>query len=161
MISFEFKDHKFNYRAVAIIRSNDSVLLHKFKHDGVWSLPGGRVEFGESANESVERELFEELGVKVKSIEPKWVVDNIYQYQGENFQELGIYFLVQLKLDSHIFREKEFRGIEPDVNIWFKWFHLDQLGSIGVYPEFLVDGLKNMPEGTEYIVNRAKAKGGT
>jgi 8-oxo-dGTP diphosphatase len=37
---------------------------------GLWSLPGGRVEAGESAAQAVEREVLEETGLRVRAGEP-------------------------------------------------------------------------------------------
>ena len=35
-------------------------------HEGLWSVPGGRVETGESLEAAVEREVFEETGLRVR-----------------------------------------------------------------------------------------------
>ena len=61
MISFDFGSHKFQVRAAAIFIWRSSVLLHRLEDDSFWALPGGRVEPGENAAETVVREMREEL----------------------------------------------------------------------------------------------------
>jgi len=51
---------------------NISVLLIKRKYDpfkGKWAIPGGFVENSESLEDAVERELFEETGIKINYLE--------------------------------------------------------------------------------------------
>lgn len=45
---------------------------------GLWSLPGGAQETGETAREAVEREVFEECGIKVAAGPPIAVLDSIH-----------------------------------------------------------------------------------
>lgn len=60
-------------RVVASVVERDGKLLvcqrpaHK-RHGGLWEFPGGKVEEGESDFEAVERELEEELGVRVLGV---------------------------------------------------------------------------------------------
>jgi mutator protein MutT len=60
-------------RVVASVIEQEGRLLlcqrpaHK-RHGGLWEFPGGKVEPGESDFEAVERELAEELGVKVVEV---------------------------------------------------------------------------------------------
>jgi mutator protein MutT len=52
----------------AVIFDGDSVLLAKRGHEplkGEWSLPGGRVELGETLEDAVVREVREETGLEV------------------------------------------------------------------------------------------------
>jgi ADP-ribose pyrophosphatase YjhB (NUDIX family) len=51
----------------AVVRDDGgAVLLVRRMDNGLWELPGGRVEVGESATEAVEREVAEESGVAIK-----------------------------------------------------------------------------------------------
>ena len=61
--------------ASALIMHNDHILLvqrGKPPAIGIWSLPGGAVEAGETLKEAIEREVREETGLQ---IEPHYVAD--------------------------------------------------------------------------------------
>lgn len=55
----------------AIIRRGEGVLLTRRapgdRHQGSWEFPGGKLESGETLQQCLERELFEELGVLSKA----------------------------------------------------------------------------------------------
>jgi ADP-ribose pyrophosphatase YjhB (NUDIX family) len=54
----------------AIVQRGDRVLLVRRGRGaaiGRWSIPGGRVEFGEPVHDAVEREVFEETGLRVRA----------------------------------------------------------------------------------------------
>jgi ADP-ribose pyrophosphatase YjhB (NUDIX family) len=52
----------------AAVFQEDRVLLVREREDGCWTLPGGWAEVGQSAAESVEREVREESGYIVKAV---------------------------------------------------------------------------------------------
>jgi 8-oxo-dGTP pyrophosphatase MutT (NUDIX family) len=54
----------------AIVQNNaQKILLHKRSDFGFWDLPGGGAEEGESAEQCVIREVYEETGLVVESFE--------------------------------------------------------------------------------------------
>jgi 8-oxo-dGTP diphosphatase len=59
-------------RAVLIRRGSEPLL-------GEWSIPGGTLEIGETLEEGVARELFEETGIQVRVLELIEVFDRIYR----------------------------------------------------------------------------------
>src|SRR5215203_5974581 len=58
---------KLDIRAV-VLNEQEEVLLVREKEDGLWTLPGGWVDVGESPSEAVEREVKEESGYEVRAV---------------------------------------------------------------------------------------------
>ncbi len=58
---------KLDIRAV-VLDEEERVLLVREREDGLWTLPGGWVDVGESPRESVEREVEEESGYEVRAV---------------------------------------------------------------------------------------------
>ncbi|MBN2516294.1 MAG: NUDIX hydrolase [Deltaproteobacteria bacterium] len=44
---------------------------------GLWAIPGGHIELGETIQETAEREIFEETGIVIKAGEPMYAFDLI------------------------------------------------------------------------------------
>ncbi len=59
---------------------------------GLWSLPGGRVEFGEKLAEAALRELDEEVGVKAEIVDFAGVVQVLPRKEGAQFHFVVIAF---------------------------------------------------------------------
>ncbi len=66
----------------AIIRNNEKILIARRaqgeKHAGFWEFPGGKLEAGETPEECLKRELFEEFGIDTKN--QGFVTESIYEY---------------------------------------------------------------------------------
>ena len=56
--------------AAAILRKKGRILIARrashVAHGGMWELPGGKIESGESPEQGLRREIYEELGVSVE-----------------------------------------------------------------------------------------------
>ena len=61
-----------NAASVALIDRDKVLLIQRARkpYFGMWSLPGGRLEPGESAEQAAEREIMEELGLRVWRLHP-------------------------------------------------------------------------------------------
>lgn len=164
MVTFTKDKANFTHRVAAIVLHDDHVLLHQAVEDDFWVLPGGRVELLESAQDSICREMEEELGAKVKVERLVWVLENFFHFQGLDYHELGLYFLTSLPQDSPLFdKQKTHIGIEDcsfpsAIELVFRWFPLAELDRVAIQPTFLQEALKRLPDETTYCVHRDRAK---
>jgi len=106
----------------AIIRNErNEILFTVRKHDpaaGMLDLPGGFVDLGETAEDAVKREIFEELNLEVNKIEFVGTFTNKYLYSGIEYQTLDLVFncsvesflelLVADDVSGYVFRDPAF-----------------------------------------------------
>ena len=124
-------------RAQAVILNDENkVLLVKHVKNGkdYFVLPGGGVEFGETAEESLLRELKEELDItKVKSVKFLKIRDFIPDDKSRHI--IDLYFYVRADLSGVRLAEDD--GIIKG----FGFFSVSELQNIVVYPSkgFIVD----------------------
>lgn len=172
MISFGDGSKRFNFRAVAVILDKDErrVLIHRAIGEDFWALPGGRVELGESSTETLRREMREELGVDIEVDRLLWVSEEFYRHMDIEWHGIAFYFLVRLPRDCPIYEQETWSGIEEFVedivvpihlrsesnrlDLIFQWFSTDELSDLELYPPFIREGLRDIPQSPQHIVRR-------
>ena len=95
--------NKINVRVYAtIVKDNKVLVLHEeYVGEQLMKFPGGGLEFGESVLECVQRELDEELNIKVKNIEHLYTQEDFLVSKFRNSEQLlTIYYLAEM-IDEH------------------------------------------------------------
>jgi ADP-ribose pyrophosphatase YjhB (NUDIX family) len=159
MIRFDQGNHRFNYRVVGIALHNNQILLHQGAGENFWTLPGGRVEFGEEATQTLKREMQEELEIQIEVTRLLWVVENFFDYDNKNYHELSFYFLMRLPDTSkYLAQAGPYHCAEAGSDLIFRWFpnRADVLSDLPVYPSFLQTELQQLPESTLHRIHRGK-----
>ncbi|MFM0305601.1 NUDIX domain-containing protein [Paraburkholderia sediminicola] len=138
MISFDTGSHRFNLRAAAVIYQDEYVLLHQVEGEDFWCLPGGRVEPGEHASQTVIREMQEEVGASVHIEKTLCIVENFFSYNGRPNHEIGFYFVARLESGSTLLDlAVSHQGSEGSKRLTFSWISRQRLSEIEMRPVFL------------------------
>jgi len=105
----------------AIVVDRGRVLLLKRRKEpesGCWGIQGGAVEFGESIEDAVKREVKEELSVEVELVALLGVTDHILPHAGVHW--VSPVFLARIASGSP-------KNAERDKHSDLRWFGLDDL----------------------------------
>ncbi|MFX1470307.1 MAG: NUDIX hydrolase, partial [Promethearchaeota archaeon] len=150
MITFEKDGLVFVYRVAGIAIHDNKLLIHRSIIDDFWSLPGGRCEFLEISKDTLMREMKEEIGVRINIIRPLYFVENFFFFEGKNYHELSIFYLIDFPSDSKdIYENDTFYGKESklgskneyldgkELDLIFKWVDINEIETIRLYPLFL------------------------
>jgi 8-oxo-dGTP pyrophosphatase MutT (NUDIX family) len=144
-------DIRTQLRAAAIIRTGRRVLLHRFKEDKYWSLPGGRIEAGEDAKTALTREFVEELDQEIECKRLVWVIENFFSVRAQSYHELGLYFEARFRKKP---RGESFCGREGDRPLEFRWFDPNELSGLDVRPLFVATELTRDRLVFRYLIHR-------
>ncbi len=157
MITFDDDDgHRFNFRVAGLALRDGKVLVHREVGEPFWTLPGGRVEMGETTSAALIREIREELTADAQVERLLWVVENFFRFDEKNNHEIGVYYLIQLpaplpgSLDG-----QTFRGCEPSTQLDFRWVDVNskQLAELPIRPSFLSGSICRLPQSPVHVVH--------
>ena len=101
-------NNKFEIRVRAVIEKDGKILFckHKDKSKDYYFLPGGHVEFGESAKDALIRELNEELVISIKNVSFIGGMEDIFTKEnGEKHHDINLFFNVSY--DNVVDKSKE------------------------------------------------------
>ena len=154
MVMSSGKGITFMYRAGGIAVHKERVLVEKNLEHGFCFAPGGRVEYGENAVDALTREVREELGEEVAVGRLVVVADNLFELDGVTYQEIVLYFLIEFAPGAEVLhRQGPFEGKE--LGTTFQWVRLDELEQAGLFPVFLRERVRAIPQVPEYVAYAA------
>lgn len=132
--------------ALAVIRRADDLLVFEgrdsAKRQTFYRPLGGGIEFGETAEGALRREMREELAVELAEVSLLRVVENIFQYQDAPGHE--IVFLLSATIADPAIYDRDDLGTVLDSGSTVRWLPIkDVIGGEAIpYPEELVTLLR-------------------
>ena len=151
-ICFAFDEGVINVRAGAIIMKDGKFLMvGNDKIDYLYSV-GGRVKFGETAEQAVVREVYEETGVKMDIDRLGFIHENYFigddpKNNGRTVYEISLYFYMKVP-DEFVPVSESFT--EYDSKEHLRWVSPDDKEKI--FPDFFKKELKNPVESVKHFV---------
>lgn len=143
------KKNRIRPLAICVFRKDDRILVAEgydpVKQQTFYRPLGGAIEFGERSEDTVRRELMEEIGAEVGEVWYLGTLENIFVFNGEPGHEIVMVYDGVLT-DSGLYEQAEVEGNEAEVGESFKavWKSLDEFGegkSI-LYPTGLAELLR-------------------
>lgn len=117
----------------AIVFKDDKVLLVRrgqAPSKGLWAIPGGSVELGETLQEAAEREIFEESGLTIRANEPVFTFDLVERDEKERIRYH--YVIVDLMAD---YVDGQPRPGDDVTEV--RWISSQEMGKLEVSPKTL------------------------
>jgi ADP-ribose pyrophosphatase YjhB (NUDIX family) len=129
--------------ARGIITDGERILLNAPNQNPVpyYYLPGGHVEYGETAEACLRRECFEETGETISSARYITTIENFFTDQNGEHHEINLIFVATLN------GKKLSEVISKEAHIIFQALEIKQLHAVRFVPsriaEFVLDFLAN------------------
>lgn len=139
-------EYIFNIRVTGILIENNELLIvkQKLSDSRDWSLPGGRLERGETIEQGLKREFKEETGLDIETVKLLYVCD----VQSSSNTVLHITFLVK-RLGGEITLPTNEFDANPIHDVRF--VPVDELTGYGFSQEFAERVRQNFPQSGSYM----------
>lgn len=147
-----------NIRVGAIIMQDGKILMvGNDRADYLYSV-GGRIKFGETAEEAVVREVLEETGAKLEIDRLGFVHENYFYgdspyNQGKLIYEISLFFYMKV---PHDFAPVSVSFTEDNSKEYLRWISLDE--NVKMYPEFFRTELRNPTNAVKHFVTDGRSK---
>lgn len=147
----------FRYRAGAIIVEDGCVLLVTNSNEDYYYSVGGGVQWGESSEDAVRREVREETGVdyevdRLAVIHENFFGENKGTLKGLECHEIAHYYIMKPRGSKELHSNSITHGAKEIMS----WIPIEDLPKYKAFPSFLADYLKGNHEGIVHIVTNER-----
>lgn len=145
----------FRYRAGAIIIEDNCILMVGNEREDYYYSVGGGVHMGETAEDAVKREVYEETGVHYELDRLAFIHENFFQGEGGMLDgltchEIALYFIMKPRGTKELHSNSYEYGVKEEMH----WIPIKEIGNYKAFPSFLKDELPNLTNTVKHIITR-------
>ena len=150
---FTDEKHWFRYRAAAIIVEDGYVLFAGNEKDDYYYSIGGGVHMGETAEDAVKREVFEETGIHYEIdylavIHENFFNDNRGALKDMDCHEIALFYMMKPRGTRELNSNSYTQGVRESMH----WLPIAELDKYKAFPSFMKEFLQSEHDGIEHIV---------
>lgn len=136
-----FETEKIRVMALGIFKHDEHILViagyDKKKDEHFFRLPGGGIDFGETSEEALRREMKEEFGCEISKLKLLQAQENLFTYEGHRGHEI-IFLYEGILPDQKMHQEKLIPLKDKGSQLYAHWIPIKKflLGEEILYPVF-------------------------
>ena len=137
-LSISVGDTTLYIRVAVIIKTKSGEYIFEKREDLYLFTVGGKIKINESSVDAAQREMEEELGIKINRLNPRAVIENFYTHNSEKVHEICFVYESIDTYDDVL--PSEFVSVADDA-----------LDNYDIRPKAIVDILKDKTQGFRHI----------
>lgn len=146
--TFNTPEGKFNLRVGAVITDGKRVLVGKDSRVDFYTVVGGRVKLGETAEAAVLREIREETGVSTEIDRLYSISEKFFRFDGIAYHELEFLFLIK-PFDISLIDETAIQCDGADQRL--VWLDSTKKPDMPVFPKHLFEAVNSPAPELQFI----------
>lgn len=144
-------NHRFRFRTGGIIIKDNKMLFVKCNIGNYYYMIGGAVQLGETTEQCIEREIYEEAGIKVKVERLAVVCENFFKgvggvIDGLDCHTMEFYYLMTLQEDGEDINKKV-----TDEGEELVWVPLEEIPDSDIKPSFMKEYIQEIINGDKIV----------
>ena len=141
-ITIDVEDYKLNVRAGAVIIHDNKILLHRNLNSDHYAILGGRIAIGENSEETVKRELVEELGKEIELTGYVATIENFFEMKGSKYHEIMFIHKAEFVDEEDKKITDTMENLEGKDYLQYEWIDIDKIDEYPLRPEVMKGILK-------------------
>lgn len=134
-ITIDIEEYCLNIRAAVIIEHQNHILFHHNLESDHYALLGGRVKIGETSEETIKREILEELEKEIKITGYVATIENLFEMEGKKYHEIMFVYQADFMKEEDKQIIEIMYNQEGNCNIQYEWILKEKLQDIPLKPQ--------------------------